>query len=151
MLRFLSRPATKMMERYLPDAFVFVIVLTLIAMAAAMLTQPVTPMQVITAWGNGFWELLSFAMQMLLVLVTGYIMATTPPVRAALERLAGLARSPAMAIIMVSLVSLAASWINWGFGLVGSRPIWLSAKWPGVEIVSGTDPEIPPCQITNPA
>ena len=118
MLRFLSRPATRMMERYLPDAFIFVIVLTLIAGAAAMLTQPVTPIEVITVWGNGFWELLSFAMQMLLVLVTGYIMATTPPVRALLEKLAGLASSAAMAIIMVSLVSLVASWINWGFGLV---------------------------------
>ena len=118
MLRFLSRPATRMMERYLPDAFIFVIVLTLIAGLAAMLTQPVTPMQVIVAWGDGFWKLLEFAMQMLLVLVTGFIMATTPPVRAALERLAGLARSPGMAIIMVSLVSLTASWVNWGFGLV---------------------------------
>ena len=34
MLRALSRPATRMMERWLPDAFIFVIVLTLIAAIA---------------------------------------------------------------------------------------------------------------------
>lgn len=118
MLRFLSRPTTRLMERYLPDAFIFVIILTLIAGLAAVLTQPVTPMQVITAWGDGFWKLLEFSMQMLLVLVAGYIMATTPPVRRLLERLARLAATPGAAIVLVTLVSLAASLVNWGFGLV---------------------------------
>lgn len=118
MLRFLSRPTTRLMERYLPDAFIFVIILTLIAGFAAVLTQPVTPMQVITAWGDGFWKLLEFSMQMLLVLVTGYIMATTPPVQRLLERLARLANTPGAAIVLVTLVSLAASLVNWGFGLV---------------------------------
>ncbi|WP_282601987.1 short-chain fatty acid transporter [Paracoccus sp. PARArs4] len=118
MLRILSRPATRLMERWLPDAFIFVIVLTLIAAAAAMLTQGTTPDQLIEYWGGGFWELLSFSMQMLLVLVTGYILASSPPVRRILARLAGLARSAGGAIVLVTLVSLAASWINWGFGLV---------------------------------
>ncbi|WP_022705849.1 short-chain fatty acid transporter [Paracoccus zeaxanthinifaciens] len=118
MLRILSRPATRLMERWLPDAFIFVIVLTLIAAAAAMLTQGTTPDQLIEYWGGGFWELLSFSMQMLLVLVTGYILASSPPVRRILARLAGLAGSAGGAIVLVTLVSLAASWINWGFGLV---------------------------------
>lgn len=118
MLRFLARPATRMMERWLPDAFIFVIVLTLIAAAAAMLTQGTAPLDLVQMWGNGFWELLSFAMQMLLVLVTGFILASSPPVKRLLRRIAGLATSRGGAIVLVSLVSLAASWINWGFGLV---------------------------------
>ncbi|MCG6111995.1 MAG: TIGR00366 family protein [Paracoccus sp.] len=118
MLRFLARPATRLMERWLPDAFIFVIVLTLLAAAAAMLTQGTDPVDLVRMWGNGFWELLSFAMQMLLVLVTGFILASSPPVRRVLRRLAGLARSRGGAIVLVSVVSLAASWINWGFGLV---------------------------------
>ncbi|TJZ92700.1 short-chain fatty acid transporter [Paracoccus gahaiensis] len=118
MLRLLARPATRLMERWLPDAFIFVIVLTLIAALAAMLTQGTSPVALVEMWGNGFWELLSFAMQMLLVLVTGYILASSPPVRRVLARLAGLATSRGGAIVLVSVVSLAASWINWGFGLV---------------------------------
>ncbi|WP_410218729.1 short-chain fatty acid transporter [Paracoccus sp. (in: a-proteobacteria)] len=118
MLRILSRPATRLMERWLPDAFIFVIVLTLVAALAAMLTQGTGPAELVRIWGNGFWELLSFAMQMLLVLVTGFILASSPPVKRVLARLAGLAKSRGGAILLVSVVSLAASWINWGFGLV---------------------------------
>lgn len=118
MLRILSRPATRLMERWLPDAFIFVIVLTLLAAMAAVLVQGTGPLQLVRMWGDGFWELLSFSMQMLLVLVTGFILASSPPVRRILARLARLAQGRGGAILLVSVVSLAASWINWGFGLV---------------------------------
>ncbi|MDB6182152.1 short-chain fatty acid transporter [Paracoccus fistulariae] len=118
MLRVLSRPATKLMERWLPDPFIFVIVLTLVAAIAAIATQGTSPIALIQMWGDGFWALLSFSMQMLLVLVTGFILASSPPVRKILQSIAGLASSRGSAIILVSLVSLAASWLNWGFGLV---------------------------------
>ena len=118
MLRILSRPATRLMERWLPDAFVFVLILTLVVMLAAIGIERTNPLDLIRMWGDGFWKLLSFAMQMLLVLVTGYILATSPPVRKLLRQAAGLAKGAGSAIVLVTLVSLAASWINWGFGLV---------------------------------
>ncbi|SLN30466.1 Short-chain fatty acids transporter [Roseivivax jejudonensis] len=118
MLNALSRPLVRVMDRYLPDPFVFVVVLTLVAALAALVFEGTAPLQVVAMWGDGFWSLLQFSMQMLLVLVTGYMMASTPLVRRGLAALAGLADSPARAIVMVSLVSLLASWINWGFGLV---------------------------------
>ncbi|ETA53346.2 short-chain fatty acid transporter [Rhodobacteraceae bacterium PD-2] len=118
MLGFLSRPMVRIVDRYLPDPFVFVLILTLVAGIAAALTQDASPLEIVTFWGDGFWSLLTFSMQMLLVLVTGYLMASTPLVRRGLAALAGLAGSAGGAIVLVSLVSLAASWINWGFGLV---------------------------------
>ncbi|SNT72960.1 short-chain fatty acid transporter [Paracoccus seriniphilus] len=118
MLRALSRPATRLMERWLPDAFIFVIILTLVAAVAAVSSQDVTPAALIGMWGDGFWSLLQFSMQMLLVLVTGFILASSPPVRRLLEWVAGFATTRGSAIILVSVVSLAASWLNWGFGLV---------------------------------
>ena len=57
-------------------------------------------------------------MQMLLVLVTGFMLASSPPVKRLLQRLASTAKTPGGAIILVTLVSLTASWINWGFGWV---------------------------------
>jgi len=118
MLRALSRPAVRLMDRYLPDPFVFVLVLTLIAAAAAMLFEGNSPQAVMRQWGNGFWGLLTFSMQMLLVLVTGFILASSPPIKKFLQKLASLASTPAGAIVLVTVVSLVASWINWGFGLV---------------------------------
>lgn len=118
MLRTLSKPAVKLMERYLPDPFIFVVILTLIAAAAAMIFEGATPVAVVQMWGDGFWALLAFAMQMLLVLVTGFILASSPPVKKLLAALARLVKTPGAAILLVSVVSLVASWVNWGFGLV---------------------------------
>ncbi|QDH69212.1 short-chain fatty acid transporter [Marilutibacter alkalisoli] len=118
MLNRLSRPAVRLVERWLPDAYLLVLLLTLVAATAAMLVERQTPLAVLRMWGGGFWELLAFSMQMLLVLVTGFMLASTPPVKHGLQWLAKLARGPGMAIVLVSLVSLTASWINWGFGLV---------------------------------
>lgn len=108
----------RVVERYLPDPFVFVLLLTAIAGFAAMITQGSSPIEVVRIWGDGFWSLLTFSMQMLLILATGYLMATTPFVKGLLESLAYKTKSAGGAILMVTFVSLTASWINWGFGLV---------------------------------
>lgn len=118
MLKLISKPAVKLVERYLPDPYIFVLLLTLVAAVAAIAVERQTPLAVLRMWGDGFWGLLTFSMQMLLVLVTGFMLASSPPVKHILQKIAGTAKSPGGAIILVTLVSLAASWINWGFGLV---------------------------------
>jgi len=69
-------------------------------------------------WGNGFWGLLSFTMQMVLVLVTGHVLASSHIFKKGLGSLASFAKSPGQAIVIVTVVSMIASLINWGFGLV---------------------------------
>ncbi|MCL7942367.1 short-chain fatty acid transporter [Marinobacter sp. ATCH36] len=118
MLDRASRPLVSMVDKYLPDPYLFVIILTLLSFIAAMVFEGHGPMAVIEMWGDGFWNLLTFSMQMLLVLVTGFMLASTPLVRGILNRIASLASTPGQAIILVTFVALIASWINWGFGLV---------------------------------
>ncbi|MBD3586571.1 short-chain fatty acid transporter [Salinimonas sp. HHU 13199] len=118
MLHAAARPFVKLVDRYLPDPYIFVLLLTLVVFLAAMLVEQQSPDAVIMQWGEGFWGLLTFSMQMLLVLVSGFMLASTPLVKGILDKLASLARTPGSAIILVSLVSLSASWLNWGFGLV---------------------------------
>jgi short-chain fatty acids transporter len=118
MLNKVASPFTKLVERYLPDPFIFVILLTIITLVIANLATPATTLEVITSWGSGFWNLLSFAMQMLLVLVTGYMLASTSLISKLLTKLATLANTAPRAIILVTFISLLASWLNWGFGLV---------------------------------
>lgn len=118
MLNAAAKPFVKLVERYLPDPYIFVLLLSIVVFAAAMLVQQQSPLQVLQYWGDGFWGLLSFSMQMLLVLVTGFMLASTPLVTGLLNRLAALAKSAGQAIILVTVISLIASWLNWGFGLV---------------------------------
>jgi len=118
MLKALSRPAVKLVDKYLPDPYIFVLLLTIIAAAAAIAVERQSPLAVMRFWGDGFWNLLTFSMQMLLVLVTGFMLASSPPIKRLLQKLAGMANNAGAAILLVTLVSLVASWINWGFGLV---------------------------------
>ncbi|MCG9965288.1 MAG: short-chain fatty acid transporter [Shewanella sp.] len=118
MLTKAAKPLVKLVDRYLPDPYIFVLLLTLVVMISAVVAEQKTPLDVISYWGDGFWALLSFSMQMLLVLVAGFMLASSPPIKKLLDAIAGFAKSAPQAIILVTLVSLAASWINWGFGLV---------------------------------
>jgi short-chain fatty acids transporter len=118
MLYAAAKPLVKLVERYLPDPYIFVLLLSIVVFAAAVLLEQQSPLSVLIYWGDGFWGLLSFSMQMLLVLVTGFMLASTPLLKSFLHRLALLANSPGQAIVLVTVVSLIASWLNWGFGLV---------------------------------
>ncbi|MFC0523854.1 short-chain fatty acid transporter [Pontibacillus salicampi] len=118
MLKGAIHLSNKLMQRYLPDPFVFVMVLTMVVMGLGLLVTNSTPVQMVQYWGEGFWDLLSFSMQMVLVLVTGYVLASSPFFNRVLQGLAKLPKTPGKAIVLVTIVSMAASWINWGFGLV---------------------------------
>ncbi|KHQ54626.1 short-chain fatty acid transporter [Mameliella alba] len=118
MIKGITRASVNMVERYLPDAFVLVLVLTLVVFGAGMLVEGHGPVAMAEFWGDGFWNLLSFSMQMVLILVSGFVVASTPVFKRLLQALAKLARSPGQGIVLVTVVSLIAAWVNWGFGLV---------------------------------
>lgn len=117
-MKAITRFSNSLMEKYLPDPFLFVIILTLVIFVMGLGLTDSSPVQMVAFWGQGFWALLAFSMQMVLVLVTGFVLASSPVFKTGLGKLASLAKSPGSAITLVTLVSLAASWINWGFGLV---------------------------------
>jgi short-chain fatty acids transporter len=118
MFQALTRASNKLMQRYLPDPFIFVILLTGVVFILGLIITGQSPVKMVSFWGDGFWKLLEFSMQMVLILVTGYVLASSPFFKKMLRKLASLARTRGQAIISVTLVALIASWINWGFGLV---------------------------------
>ncbi|ACJ01063.1 short-chain fatty acid transporter [Rhodospirillum centenum] len=118
MFRSLTLASTRLTERFLPDPYVLVLLLTLLVFVSGMLFEGQSPQAMVEHWGKGFWQLLEFSMQMVLVLVTGFVLASTPVFARLLGALARLARTPGQAILLVTVVSLVASWVNWGFGLV---------------------------------
>ena len=120
MLSRLSARFTDFAERYIPDAFVFALVATFVVVALALFTTSTPPRELVKLWGNGFWELLAFTMQMALIIITGYVVATAPVIYRAIAWLAGLPRAPRTAVAMVALFSMASSWVNWGFSLIFS-------------------------------
>ena len=108
----------RLVQRWLPEPFIFAILLTVVAAAVAMGVCSQSLVEVLEHWGGGVWNLLAFAMQMALVLVCGSALAAAPAVKRGIDALARLPKSPAAAIALVTVVSALACWLNWGFGLI---------------------------------
>ena len=118
MLRQLTRWCVRYAERYIPNPYLYAVVLTFITVAAALIWTASDPGQVIDAWYKGIWDILAFALQMALVLVTGVTLAAAPLVKKLLRRLAAVPAGQTGAAITVFLAAALGSWLNWGFGLV---------------------------------
>ncbi|MEG0279369.1 MAG: TIGR00366 family protein [Morganella sp. (in: enterobacteria)] len=118
MIRSISRVMTRVVSRYLPDPLIFAMLLTMLTFIIALSLTPSTPMDLVNMWGNGFWNLLAFGMQMALIIVTGHALASSPPVKRILRMTASLAKTPVQGVMLVTFFGAIASVINWGFGLV---------------------------------
>ena len=118
MFKKFTNGCVKLVQRFLPDAFVFCIILTIVVFIAAMPVAGMNPIQVANAWGSGVWGLLAFSMQMALVLVLGSALANAPAIKKLIVKLAGVPKKPVGAVAFVTVISAICCFINWGFGLI---------------------------------
>src|SRR5581483_4829777 len=104
---------------------VFALVATFLVFAAALAGTPATVAQAVDAWGRGFWELIPFTLQMAMVIITGHVLATSPPMGRLIRTVAQWPSSPRAAVALVTMFALASSWLNWGFSLIFSAVLAL--------------------------
>lgn len=110
---------TNWAERWFPDAYVFVC-LAVAVVAAAALLNGASPMVVAKSFGDGFWSLITFTMQMAIVAIGGYVAASSPPAAKLIDKLAAVPRSGAGAVAFVAGVSMLTSLLSWGLSLIFS-------------------------------
>lgn len=123
MVTVLSRIAsflTALSERYIPSAFAIAVLLTFFTFALAGLLVGASPARSVVEWGKGFWTLVPFAMQMSLVVLTGFLVASAPVVDRLFARIASLPGSPRGTVVLMALTSMALAWFHWGVSLIGS-------------------------------
>lgn len=104
-------------DRYFPDAFVF----ALLAVGVVFLFGlgiGEAPSKLITAFGEGFWVLIPFTMQMALIIVGGFVVASSRPCAAVISRLARVPKTGRGAVAFVALFAMLTSLISWGFSLI---------------------------------
>lgn len=124
MLKKISNACVRIMNRWLPDPFLFAIILTIVVFIAACIGTAQSPIELIWAWGGrggtaiGMWNLLAFSMQMALVLVLGSALASARVCKNILSSIASTAKDKKSAILITTFVSTICCWLNWGFGLI---------------------------------
>jgi short-chain fatty acids transporter len=128
MIQSLGNRLSRLSERYVPDPFVLAVLLTLLTVvlaavfgeAVAGLSYDERIVALASGWFDEFYAtgLMKFALQMVIVLVTGHALALSKPVRRLIEKIAGVAKTPGAAVVIVSLVACAASLIQWGLGAI---------------------------------
>jgi short-chain fatty acids transporter len=110
--------------RWVPNSFSIACLLTLVTFVLVVTVAGKNPIAAEGYWTKGFWELLELTMQLALIVLTGYIVAVSPVMSRLLEFVAGLAATERGAIALMGLVSMIASWLHWGLGLIAG-PIFL--------------------------
>lgn len=118
MISTLAAFFTNLCARFLPSAFVFSVILTFVVFVLGIATQGKTPLEMTNYWGSSVWKLLQFSMQMVLILLSGHVLAQTKMVSKFLKSLASKCETPTRALVLVTVVATIASWLNWGFGLI---------------------------------
>ncbi|RZH67443.1 short-chain fatty acid transporter [Natrinema altunense] len=114
----LGNRIANVVERWMPSPFLFAIILSYVVFAVGILVEGQGPTEMVQHWYDGFWVFLTFAMQMVLIIMTGFVIAYHPRVNDALQRLATIPNSSKQAVVLVGVVSMVLAWVHWGLSLV---------------------------------
>ncbi|WP_411031491.1 short-chain fatty acid transporter [Spongiimicrobium sp. 3-5] len=120
MITKLGEKFTDVFKKNMPDAFVFALILTLFTSVAAFFWVGAEPLKIISSWYEGFWMLLEFGMQMVLLVVTGYSIALSPLVEKGIDKLTLYIKTPRQVYYFVVLIGFLLSMISWGWVIIAA-------------------------------
>ena len=116
--QILARPFVAFVERYYPDPFVFVVLLSALTFLLSLLLADATPAVALSAWGDGLPSLLAFTAQICITLLTAHALAHTDRVQILLKRIGNIPNSAAGAYALVAFSAGIGSLIAWSLGLI---------------------------------
>jgi len=104
-------------ERWFPDAFVFALAAIVLVFAGGLgIGVPAT--KLVAEFGGGFWSLVNFTMQMAMVIIGGFVVASSPPVARLTSWLASIPKTARGAVAFVAAFAMLSSLISWGLSLI---------------------------------
>nr|WP_321237380.1 TIGR00366 family protein [uncultured Psychroserpens sp.] len=115
MLTKLGEKFTDLFQKYMPSAFVFAILLTIIAALGAFLFMDASPLKIVSSWYDGFFDLLSFGMQIVLIIITGFSIALSPTINRGIDKLAVYIKTPKQVYFFVIFIGSLLSLVSFGW------------------------------------
>ena len=114
----LAKPFVRLVDKYYPDAFLFVIILSILTFVLAITLTGSTSSETLKAWGGGLPKLFTFTAQITIVMITAHALAHTSPIEKLLVKLGDIPNKPVQAYALVTFISGLASLFAWSFGLI---------------------------------
>ena len=114
----LAKPFVRLVDKYYPDAFLFVIILSILTFVLAITLTGSTSSETLKAWGGGLPKLFTFTAQITIVMITAHALAHTSPIEKLLVKLGDIPKKPVQAYALVTFISGLASLFAWSFGLI---------------------------------
>jgi len=114
-------------RRILPSPFTIAVLLSIFTFFLALFfTLPAEKnyfqysLNLLSFWEKGLWTsgLLVFAVQMMLMLVLGHVLALTKPVNQLIGKATKYCTNTSNAAFLVSLLTIIVAYFNWGLGLI---------------------------------
>lgn len=118
MIKELGEKFTDIFRRNMPDAFVFALILTLITGIVTWTWLGTSPLVILESWYKGFWMLLEFGMQVVLLIITGYSIALSPLLSGAIDRNSRFIRTPKQAYVFILLIGTVFTLVSWGWVVI---------------------------------
>ena len=115
MISKLGEKFTQLFQKYMPNAFVFAIILTIVTATGAFFWLDVAPMKIIISWYDGFWSLLEFGMQIVLIIITGFSIALSPIVNKGIESLTRYIKTPRQVYFLIVFIGMLLSTVSFGW------------------------------------
>jgi short-chain fatty acids transporter len=113
----LAQRSCAFFERWFPDAYAFALAAVILVAGCALLIG-VSPLHVAVSFGDGFWSVIPFTMQMSFIIIGGYVTADSPPVARLITRIAAIPRSAPGAVALVAFAGMVLALLHWGLSLV---------------------------------
>lgn len=118
MITKLGQKFTDGFTKYMPSAYVFALLLTILTAILALILTESKPIEVLEGWYNGFWNLLSFGMQIVLIIITAYCIAQSSVVKKGIDQLARIIKTPTQVYFVIIALGSLLSLISFGMVVI---------------------------------
>ncbi len=118
-MKFITKWLVNLVSRYLPDDYILALGMTLLVFGAALFWTPSSALSLVDYWGKGVVSLYGFTTQIILILITGHVLANTKQVKKILTTISVWPKTPEQAVMFTAAISYLLSFLNWGLGMIG--------------------------------
>ena len=134
MPRNITNTFEKILKSYIPDPLIFALILTIVLLIFGTYLTPLKFTQLLVFWGDGFWNLIPFTLQMVIILMNGHIIASTTQIQFILTYISKHITTQNQAVITITILSIISCFLNWGLGLIitGTMCIHIFKRIPNI-------------------